>query len=144
MGFSTNVTIQNDFFHDIAKDPQALVDAIQIGMNYGTGHSPLRETLAARQDATDFDRRHEWEMRFLKPQGVTVHKAQHNDVPQVIVNTYGSHAIAAHELPYAIQRGWLGLNKYNKKHAQEVANELGRLARDITKAIKDQEAKEHE
>lgn len=47
--------------------------------------------------------------------------------------------IAAHELPYAIQQGWLDLNKYNKEHAVEVAGELVKLANRIRSAIKEQQ-----
>lgn len=134
MGFSTNITIQNDFFHEIAKDPQRLVDAIGIGMNSGAGgNTPLSDALDAKRDRG----REQWKRQYQDaPQGVTVHKAQHNDVPQVIVSTYGAHAVAAHELPYAIEQGWLDLNPYNAKHAEEIAKELTRLARDIRKQAK--------
>lgn len=140
MGFSTNITIQNDFWHEIAKDPQKLVDAITIGMNDGAGGgNPISDILDNEygRDSQTWRRRYQ-----TAPQGVVVHKAQHNDVPQVIVSTYGSHAIAAHELPTAIDRGWLDLNPYNEKHAEDIAKELTRLARSIRAGIKEAKQKD--
>jgi hypothetical protein len=132
MGFSTNITIQNDFWHEIAKKPEKLIDAISIGMNEGVGGSaPLAEALDHKYGRDSWERRYQ-----VAPQGVTVHRAQHNDVPQVIVSTYGSHALAAHELPYAIDQGWLDLGDYNLQHADVVAGELESLARDIRDAVK--------
>ena len=135
MGFSTNITIQNDFWHEIYRDPQKLADAILVGMNEGQG-DPLAEVSAAKYGRRF--RHDQEELRWARLNYVSVHRAQHNDTSQVIVNTYGSHAIAAHELPYAIQQGWLDLNRYNKEHAEEVAKELTRLARNIRQAIKEQ------
>lgn len=132
MGFSTNITISNDFWHDIAKKPQALVDSISVAMNEGTD-SPIAQAFEAndaRASYRDYVRRE-------VPYGVTVHRAQHNDVPQVIVNTYGSHAISAHELPTAIANGWLDCNKYNEHHAEAVAKELHQLAARIRKSVRD-------
>lgn len=131
MGFSTNITIQNDFWHNIAEDPQALVEGIARGMNDGT-NSPHHIAYAMKQPEDHYLRRELWELEYqTAPQGVTVHKAQHNDVPQVIASTYGSYAVAAHELPVAIDYGWLDLNPYNEKQAENIAKELTRLARDI-------------
>lgn len=141
MGFSTNVTISNDFWHDIAKDPQKLVDAIQEGMSEGAGgESPISDTLDA-QDGSEWRRRYANERRYyVAPQGVVVHKAQHNDTAQVIVNTYGSRAIAAHEIPSAIAHGWLDLDTYNEQHAEEIAKELHRLAASIRKTVRNVKA----
>jgi hypothetical protein len=74
------------------------------------------------------------------PQGVIVHKAQHADTPQIIVNTYGSHPIAAHEITTAIQAGWLDTNQYNEEHAEKVAKLLHAEAAQIRKAIKNKKA----
>src|SRR5688572_16069897 len=118
MGFYTNVSISNDFWHNIAKDPDALVAAISTGMNYGID-GPLSEALAGgRYSARN---RH---VSAETPQGVIVHRAQHADTPQIIVNTYGSHPIAAHEITSAIESGWLEQNKYNEQHAEAVAKLL--------------------
>ena len=136
MGFSTNVTISNDFWHEIKADPEAFVDGITVAMNYGT-NSPLADVLDTERG--DDDRM--WERHYrMTPQGVTVHKALHNDEPQIIVSTYGSEAVAAHEIPYAIQRGWLKLNQYNEKHAESIAHELERVAKHIRRAIKEEQA----
>lgn len=135
MGFYTNITISNDFWHTIAKDPQALVEYIGWAMNYGT-NSPRDEAFSERPAADDYSRQHRHEVLYGGPQGVIVHKAQHADVPQVIVNTYGSRAIAAHELPMAIRSGWLKGHAYRVEHAQAIAKELASLARDIRNELK--------
>jgi hypothetical protein len=139
LGFYTNITISNDFWHDIQKDPKKLVEGINIAMTDGT-QSPINDALDARPDAPEYRKRESFRLRYQTvPQGVVVHRAQHADTPQVIVNTYGSYPIAAHELPHAIDYGWLYLNKYNKKHAEDVAQELEDTARRIRKAIKEKE-----
>lgn len=145
MGFSTNITIQNDFFHEVQKDPQKLVDAISVVMSDGDKSDPLPAVWADRDSREDRPRR--WdsdEARWARRNYVAIHKTQHNDIPQVIVSIYGSHAIAAHEIPYAIESGWLDLGGYNEKHAEEVAKELTRLARDIRGAVKAANAKREE
>lgn len=142
MGFLTNVSISNDFWHEIAKDPDRLIEAISIGMNDGV-EGPLAQTWAAKDQRAGckYSRStHNWHVSQRIPQGVTVHKAQHYDTPQIIVNTYGSHAIAAHEIVPAIQDGWLDLNKYNEEHAEAVAKLLHAEARRIRKAIKNKKA----
>jgi hypothetical protein len=137
MGFVTNVSISNDFWYEISKDPQKLVDAIGIGMNYGID-GPLTDA----HDAADGGR---WAPRYAyvrqaTPQGLTVHQAQHADTPQIIVNTYGSHPIAAHEIVSAIEHGWLDTNDYHETHAEEVAKLLHAEAARIRKAVKNKKA----
>jgi hypothetical protein len=137
MGFSTNVTISNDFWHDIKKDPERLVEYIGRAMNDGT-NSPLREAIDVRHPSPGRDR-YNYELRYGGPQGVVVHQARHNDEAQVIVNTYGSRAVAANEIPHAIDLGWLKLNEYNRTHAESVLKELEYLTRRLKKALKDAE-----
>jgi hypothetical protein len=134
MGFLTNISISNDFWHEIAKDPQKLVDAISVGMNDGID-GPLFEVFQGGR----WSKRAEY-VRRQTPQGVTIHRARHYDDPQVIVNTYGSHAIAAHELPYAINPmgdnpSWIDLNPYHREHAEKVAKTLEDQARHIRQAL---------
>lgn len=139
MGFYTNVTFSNDFWHNIAKNPDKLLAAISVMMNYGM-NSPLGEMVDLRYDRYKHDRARECGV----PQGVIVHKARHADEPQVIINTYGSHAIDAEELPTAIQMGWLDENPYNEKHAEAVARELNRLARSIRSEVREAKARHEE
>jgi hypothetical protein len=134
MGFVTNISISNDFWHKIAEDPQRLVNAISSGMNYGID-GPLSEAF----DGGRYGARNAHVQRET-PQGVIVHKAQHADTPQIIVNTYGSHPIAAHEITTAIENGWLETNKYNEQHAEAVAKLLHAEAARIRKAVKNKKA----
>lgn len=134
MGFLTNVSISNDFWHDIAKDPQKLVDAISIGMNDGID-GPMFEAF----DGGRYSKRAEY-TRSQTPQGVIVHKAQHYDTPQIIANPYGSMPIAAHEIVTAIDNGWLETNKYNEEYAEKTAKLLHAEAARIRKAVKNKKA----
>lgn len=134
MGFYTNVTISNDFWHDIAKDPQKLVDAISVGMSYGID-DPIFEAM----DGGRWGERAA-HVRSELPQGVIVHQARHADDPQIIVNTYGSRAVAANEIVTAIENGWLDQNKYNEQHAEAVAKLLHAEAARIRKAVKNKKA----
>jgi hypothetical protein len=148
MGFLTNISISNDFWHTIKKDPEKLVDAIGVWMNHGS-NSPVGEVLDAQRREREVNdpleilerrARADWEQRRLLPQGVTVHHARHYDEPQVIVNAYGMHPVAANELPQAIRLGWLDLNEYKRKHAENVAKELERLAKEIRQSLKQADA----
>jgi hypothetical protein len=131
MGFLTNVSISNDFWHQIAKDPQKLVDAISIGMNDGT-ESVLGETLDARSSDLEYRARHRHYLKYqVAPQGVIVHHARHYDEPQIIVNAYGRMPVNAAEIPSAIEFGWLDLNEYNARTAEAVATELEEAAERI-------------
>lgn len=139
MGFQTIVSISNDFWHEIAKNPDKLVQAISIGMNDGAGEvGPIAEALNARE-TNDNMRRYAHELRYrTAPQGLTVHRSQHYDTAQVVVNAYGYHATAAHEIPTAISIGWLDIDEtgYREDRALEVAKELENLARRIREAIR--------
>lgn len=129
MGFSTNITISNDFWHEIAADPQKLVDAIAVAMNDGI-EDPQHETFVEHHPE-HYQVDYVGYVKRMVPQGVTVHRAMHNDIPQVICSTYGSHAIAAHEIPWAIRDGWLDGYEYRARQAEAVAKELHRLAGQI-------------
>jgi hypothetical protein len=133
MGFYTNVTTSNDFWHEIAKDPERLVEAISVGMNYGID-DPISEAF----DGGRWGERAAHVRPYL-PQGVIVHQARHADDPQIIVNTYGSQAIAANEITTAIQNGWLE-DDYNEEHAEAVASLLHAEAARIRKAIRNKKA----
>lgn len=127
MGSLTNVSISNDFWHEISRNPQKLVDAIGIGMNDGT-ESVLGETLDAMTDQ-DWRRRHRHYLKYqVAPQGVIVHQAHHYDEPQIIVNPYGRMPLNAVEIPSAIDFGWLDLNPGNEKTAEAVASVLEEAA----------------
>jgi hypothetical protein len=132
MGFLTNVSISNDYWHEISRKPQQLADAISIGMNYGID-SPLHKAINAKYEKDDF---HDNYVNKQTPQGVTVHQARHFDEPQVIVNTYGFNPVNAAEVGPAIDLGWLGFNKYNRTHAEHVAEELEQTAKLIRAALK--------
>lgn len=134
MGFLTNISISNDFWHTIAADPDKLVGAISIGMNYGTD-GPLSTTFYERDEREGKDS-YRYHVQRATPQGVTVHKAQHYDTPQVITNVYGSRAQAAHEMPYAIRQGWLEGNPYRREEAEKTVQLLEELAANIRKALK--------
>jgi hypothetical protein len=134
MGFYTNVSISNDFWHEIAREPKKLVDAISIGMNEG-----IDGPLFAALDGGRYSERALYTRRNT-PQGVTVHKAQHADTPQIIVNAYGYHSVAAHEIVPAIQNGWLDASTYNEEHAEKVAKLLHAEAAHIRKAIRNKKA----
>lgn len=134
MGFLTNVSISNDFWHTIAKNPQALVDYIGRAMNDGT-RSPLREALDEKYDRPH-RKEYGHELRYSGPQGVLVHHARHYDEAQVIVNPYGSYPVNAAELPGAINNGWLDLNKYNEDKAEATARILEDTAKQIRQALK--------
>jgi hypothetical protein len=130
MGFLTNISISNDFWHEIARDPQKLVDAISIGMSDGT-ETVLGETLDAYSDQ-EYRRQHRHNLRYrVAPQGVIVHHARHYDEPQIIVNTYGRMPVNAAEIPSAIDFGWLDLSERNAEAAEAVARELEDTARRI-------------
>jgi hypothetical protein len=134
MGFLTNVSISNDFWHEIARNPQKLVDAITIGMNDGT-ESVLGETLDAHTDQ-HYRRRHRYYLKYgVAPQGVIVHHARHYDEPQIIVNPYGRMPLNANEIPSAIEFGWLDLNEHNAKTAHAVATELEECAERIREKL---------
>lgn len=135
MGFLTIVAISNDYWHEMTRNPEYLVQQIGVGMNYGTGStSPLNDVHRAEHQ-NENQRRHDFEMEFFHPQGVEVFRAKHYDEPQVIVNTYGSQPLDAAELPYAISRGWLDLNPYNKEHARKIAKHLAELSAEIVQAV---------
>lgn len=134
MGFLTNVSISNDFWHEIAKNPQRLVDAISVGMNDGIDGPNF-----AAFDGGRYSRRADY-ARAVTPQGVTVHKAQHYDTPQIIANPYGNSPIAAHEIVTAIENGWLETNPYNEEYAEKVAKLLHAEAARIRKAVKNKKA----
>lgn len=135
MGFFTNITISNDFWHEISAEPERFVDAITVGMNSGI-NGPIHEALLEKTGTHNIRVHHDY-VRKLTPQGLTVHQATHADVPQVICSTYGRHPIAAHEIPYAISEGWLDGGKYREDNALAVAKELDALAREIRKAVKE-------
>jgi hypothetical protein len=137
MGFLNNVSISNDYWHTIAKDPQKLIEGISWAMNEGT-NSPLRDALDAKRDSEN-RRLYNFVLRQLVPQGVVVHHARHYDEPQIIVNTYGSQAIPAHEIASAISHGWLDLNRYKREHAERVATLLEQEAKCIREALKENE-----
>lgn len=136
MGFLTNVSINNDFWHIIERDPQGLVDAIRTGMNYGL-EGPMAVVFHERdmEDGDEIRLRNYFLDRREIPQGVTVHKAQHYDFPQVIVNPRGSHAVAAHEIPSAIYEGWLKGGAYRRELAMNTVKELRDLADRIEREI---------
>ncbi len=139
MGFSTNVTVQNDFLHNVIKEPEKLARAIQIEMNYGSEGDPFYDVNRARdvRDGRLELVRHMNEVaRWARSNYVRVHKACHNDDPQIIVSTPHNHGIAAHELPFAISQGWLDLRLYNRKHAKDIVKELRKLADDIEDGLK--------
>jgi hypothetical protein len=142
MGFQTIVSISNDFWHKIAKDPQKLVDAISVGMNSGAGElGPIAQAFDEAPDAPEYRKADAWRNRYrTAPQGVTVHKAEHYDTPQIICNPYGYHAIAAHEIVTAIENGWLDGGKYREQQAEEVAKLLHAEAARIRKAIRNKKA----
>lgn len=135
MGFLTNISISNDFWHDIQKDPKRLVDAITVVMNDGT-NSPVHQAIVNKYGGY---KAHEAEVRRLTPQGVTIHRARHYDDPQVIVNPYGSEPVDAAEIPHAISLGWLDIATHKRRVAEEAADELERTAKEIRKALKDAE-----
>lgn len=104
MGSMTNVTILNDHFDWIIRNPDTFVKAIQYGMNSGTD-SPIEETFCIKEGRSP--NWHETdEERAARIHYVTVHKAQHMDTPQIIF-TEANGAWPIHELDIAIARGWI-------------------------------------
>jgi hypothetical protein len=97
---------------------------------------PLNDKPPYRHNHPTYQRHYNY-VRGEIPQGVTVHRAYHNDESQVICSTHGRRAIAAHELPYAIERGYLSDGKYREESAEAVAKELHDLAKRIRKSIRD-------
>jgi hypothetical protein len=134
MGFLTNVSISNDFLHEIAKDPQGLVEAIYIGMNEGID-GPLHTALSEAVRIVGGPR-HDLHVRQATPQGVKVHRARHYDEPQVIVNPYGHHAFPANEISHAIGYGWLDGGEYRRQTAEQTAKLLEDTAADIRRALR--------
>lgn len=135
MGFLTNISISNDYWHEIKRDPKKLVDAISIGMNDGI-EGPINVALGEREDARSYQKDHDWYVRQNTPQGVTVHHARHYDEPQVIVNPYGHQALPANEIPYAIRYGWLNGSDHRRQTAEQTAKVLEDTAREIREALK--------
>lgn len=133
MGYLTNVSISNDFWHEIAKDPEKFVETISVMMNYGQ-NSPLADMIDIRSGRNPDERRYRM---YGNPcmQGVTVHHARHYDETQIIVNPYGHEAVNAQEIPSAIEFGWLDLSEYNEKTAEAVARELEDAAERIRRKL---------
>lgn len=142
MGFLTNVSISNDFWHEIKADPQKFVDAITIGMNDGV-EGPLNVALNEREGIHPGHREHDRYVRNNTPQGVIIHHARHYDDPQIIVNPHGTHPIPANEITHAIRYGWLDGNRYRRQTAEQTAKLLEDTAADIRKALRkaDRDAK---
>lgn len=138
MGFQTNVTISNDFFDWVEKNPGTFVDAIRSGMNSGT-HSYV--SMAIERDPypplwTEGERK-------VRNHYVTVHQACHADVPQVIY-THQNNAYQIHDLYYGIEKGYLDLVENTEMHVKiyrRIATELRRQAKALDKALNDYEEK---
>lgn len=102
MGYMTNVTLLNDHWDRVEKNPQMLVDAISEGMHDGT-EGPWHEESVLRY-GRDYDSEAK---RWARVNYVTVHKSEHADTPQIIYAEANS-AWPVHELPWVIGRGqWL-------------------------------------
>lgn len=89
MGFMTNITILNDHFDWVQRNPEKFVSAIQSGMVSGTDEDLWYDGRDFRTD----------DEREASAHYVTVHKAQHADTPQIIY-TEANGAFPVHELAF--------------------------------------------
>lgn len=139
MGFQTNISILNDHLDWIEKNPETFVRAITEQMNYGT-KSPLKEVHArdmARRRGEDYydpnypehDAGREARLHY-----VTVHEARHADKLQII-HTHQNTATPVHELPWAIEKGYLEIHPRMVDHYREIASDLRGLADELDKAL---------
>lgn len=90
----TNITILNDHWPWIEENPETFMKAIKYGMNSGsdeelqTHYHPIEEVEEANRHY------------------VTVHKAEHADIDQVILSG-GNSAYPVHELAFGKARQWI-------------------------------------
>lgn len=147
MGFQTNISILNDHFDWIEKNPKTFVKAIKYGMNDGTeslvGEHFEYERAVRRGEEFFNPHGHETpEAREARSHYVTVHQARHADVPQVIY----THQNSAWDV-YDFQRG-VELNVLLRKSnpetyveiGRDIAKELRRQARELDRVLNDWEA----
>lgn len=139
MGFMTNISILNDHFDWIDKNPKTFVKAIKYGMNSGTD-SYVDAALAARQD-----RPPHWhespEERQARVHYVTVHRAQHMDVPQVAY-AHQNMTFDVYDLARGFELDSPKINKYTPKVARDVAKELRRQAKYLDNAVNEYEKRQ--
>lgn len=138
MGFMTNITLLNDHFDWVLKNPKKFVWAIQAGMNDGI----IGEAYDLQRGRAPYESDEEREARIHY---VTVHQAKHADEPQVIYCNRNS-TFPIHDLPYAIDMGWLqnkyGEPKYAIKHLRSAVSDLRRMADRLEEALDKQEKHE--
>lgn len=142
MGFQTNISILNDTFDCIEKDPEMFVEAIKFGMHNGT-ESLVTEFYDAQRPKP---RTRYEEARWADINYVTVHPTQHADVPQVIY-THQNSAYSVYDFARGVELGVLDLKSNADtycKIGREMAKELRRQAKYLDAAIKAYETKDKE
>lgn len=102
MGFMTNITILNDHFDWVQKNPKKFVRAIASGMNSGTD----RELWSPSRADYRTDEEREASVHY-----VTVHEAQHANTTQIIY-TEANMALPVHMLAWGRAERWV--NKWGK------------------------------
>lgn len=126
MGNQVVVSFLTDWWHEIKKDPEALVRAIDHLLNYGS-ESLVEEAFAARNGRPVFYTRTE-ESRWADRHYVTVHRFQHADVKQVTV-TYHNSSWDVHDLGHGIRLGALD-GKSNPATYLGIASSIVQTLRD--------------
>lgn len=139
MGFQTNISILNDHFDWIAKNPRKFVEAISESLHDGTDSfvSRVKTVPRHRQSDSQLDASHHY---------VTVHRSRHADNPQVIF-THRNMAIDVIDLTHGIEDGFLesvdpSERAFYTQKGHEIAKELRRIAKQLEAAIKDHSNKE--
>ena len=139
MGFMTNITLLNDHFDWVQKNPKKFVRAIAAGMNDG-----LMSEVHWSETKGDPHWSETKEEREARIHYVTVHAAQHADTPQVIWCDRNA-TYAVHELPYAIDRGLLSIRSSNPtyaiQHLRQCVRDLRRMADDLEASLDRQESR---
>lgn len=137
MGYMTNITILNDHFDWVRKNPKKFVEAIASGMNSGT-ESIARATYdhtSPRSPKYSNDREAEARCHY-----VTVHKAEHADTPQVIF-THCNAAYQIGDLTWGIYKGYLDqeAERHGSKHVAHLEQHYRGIAEKLHRAAKELE-----
>lgn len=151
MGFQTNISILNDHFDWIDKNPETFVKAIRYGMNGGTDSyvtEALERDRAERKGERYYDPKgHATEQeREASAHYVTVHPARHADITQVVF----THQNSAYDLwdytrGFELQAPSINRNpEFHTKNAREIAKELRRTATRLTDAVREYEQRQEE
>lgn len=127
MGYQTNISISNDFFGWIQKNPKKFVRAIAAGMNHGT-ESLCRGGRFGQEHRTE-------EEREAARNNVVIHKAEHADTAQVIF-TYQNAAYQISDVVWAIyQHDYLAEHPHMAQYFEQYAKQIHQQANELENAL---------